>query len=249
MCGRFAQYTGLEAIQDAFGIDVVTCGQEPDYNTAPSQEILAMIEHEGKRRLGLLEWGLLPFWAKDPSEARRPINARSETAHQKPTFRQPFRSRRCLIPADGFYEWQKTSDGSKQPFFIQLPSKAPFAFAGLWDIWKGTTPNPSPPGSEHLGPEKQVRSCAILTTASVGPIRKIHDRMPVILTPEAYDGWLDPDFQETNGVRKMLQESMIRDFVAHPVSRRVNFAKNKGADLIRPVSTELPDPFEKEPTT
>jgi len=241
MCGRFAQYTALERLQEIFGIDTVTCGQIPDYNTAPSQEVLAVIEHEGERRLGVLSWGLIPFWSKNPSEARRPINARSETAHEKPTFRHAFQGQRCLILADGFYEWQKTADGPKQPFFIQIPSRGPFAFAGLWDIWKDTS-NGNPPSAEQSHTENRIRSCTILTTASAGPLRKIHDRMPVVLKPHIHDAWLDPDFQDVEGVKQIMQENRVADFVAHPVSRRVNSVKNQGEDLIKPIPPGTPSP-------
>lgn len=227
MCGRFAQYTGLETLEKTFDIDVVACDPAPDYNIAPSREILTIIEHEGKRRLGKLEWGLLPFWAKSPSKARRPINARTETAHEKPTFRKGFRSRRCLIPADGFYEWRKTADGAKQPFFIQPSSISPFAFAGIWDVWKGSGNSENP-----------IYSCAILTTASAGALGKIHDRMPVILNPDSHSPWLDPTLEDVEGLRKILAEGVVKDFSIYPVSRKVNSVKNNGEDLIQRVSSE-----------
>ncbi len=224
MCGRFAQYSNSETLQKHFSIDKITCEVIPNYNVAPTREIPAIIEHDRERRLGTLRWGLVPFWAKDLSGASRLINARAESAHGKPSFRHAFKRRRCLIPADGFYEWQKQEEGRKQPFFITLPSKAPFAFAGLWESWK----NPEDEGERY-------DSCTILTTDAGEAVRHIHNRMPVILKPEDHAFWLDPDNADVEGLRKVVLKEAVQDLAGYPVSRRVNSVKNNEPGLIEVV--------------
>lgn len=226
MCGRFVQQTPLETLVDRFAIDVVTCEAAPRYNVAPTQEVLAIVAHAGQRRLGRLRWGLVPGWATDTAGAGRRINARVETAHEKPSFRAPFRRRRCLIPADGFYEWRNRANGPKQPFYIHRPDGEPFAMAGLWDIWRDG--------------ETDYRSCTILTRASEGPVAGLHDRMPVILAEEAHDRWLDPGFQEVDSLRQLLREAAVIDLACHPVSTRVNNPAHDGPDLPAPVEPKPP---------
>ena len=164
---------------------------QPNYNVAPTQEVPAVVAGNGggERRLEMLRWGLIPSWADDPGIGARMINARSETVAEKPSFRPAFKERRCLIPADGFYEWQKTN-GGKQPHYIRMKNGRPFAFAGLWESWKGD-------GNE-------IRSCTILTTNPNDIAGEIHNRMPVILPPEGYEVWLDPDVRETDQLLSLL---------------------------------------------
>lgn len=227
MCGRFVQQSTLETLVDHFAIDVVTCEVAPRFNVAPTQEVLAIVAHEGKRRLGKLRWGLVPHWAKDASGGGRLINARSETAHEKPSFRTAFRRRRCLIPADGFYEWRKRGHGPKQPFFIHRPDREPFAMAGLWEIWRDG--------------ENACRSFTILTRTAEGPAAEIHDRMPVILAADAHDRWLDPDLQEPEPLRALLGERYVADLAYHPVSPRVNKPAHDAPDCMEPVNAEPPE--------
>ncbi|MFP4418956.1 MAG: SOS response-associated peptidase [Desulfococcaceae bacterium] len=224
MCGRFVQQSTLETLVDHFAIDVVTCEVEPRYNVAPTQEVLAIVAHEGKRRLGKLRWGLVPHWAEEASAAGRLINARSETAHEKPSFRTAFRRHRCLIPADGFYEWKKAGYGPKQPFFIHRPDREPFAMAGLWDIWREG--------------ENDYRSCTVLTRPAEGPTAELHDRMPVILDGESHDGWLDPEAQAVDALRRLLAEKAVTDLDFYPVSPRMNKPSHDAPDCVEPVNAD-----------
>lgn len=219
MCGRFAQFTVLENLQSRFPVDTVACELTPSYNVAPSQEILSIIRRK-ENLLLKLHWGIVPFWVKDFSKAGKSINARVETAAQKPSFKAAFRYRRCLILADGFYEWKKTGS-RKQPWFLTLPGKEPFAFAGLWDAWTGED------GSVY-------DSCTILTTAASGSIRDIHHRMPIILNPDAFHEWLNPDNQDTSKLETLLSEQTVREFKAYPVSTYVNSPKNNDPKCIKP---------------
>ena len=219
MCGRFAQFTVLENLHSRFPIDTVACEITPSYNVAPSQEILSIIRRK-ENLLLKLRWGIVPFWVKDFSKASKPINARVETAAQKPSFKTAFRYRRCLILADGFYEWKKTGS-RKQPWFLTLPKKEPFAFAGLWDAWTGED------GSVY-------DSCTILTTAASDSIRDIHHRMPIILNPDAFHEWLNPDNQDTSKLETLLREHTVQEFISHPVSTFVNSPKNNEPECIKP---------------
>jgi len=179
MCGRFTLTTDPETLAAHFALAALPLGLLPRYNIAPGQEVVAVREVEGYgRRLDPLHWGLVPSWAETPAIGHRLINARAEGAAERPAFRAAFRHRRCLIAADGFYEWQAGQDG-KQPYWIGLPERQPLAFAGLWEHWQ------APDGS-------LLESCTILTTAANAALRPIHERMPVILPPAAYAGWLDP---------------------------------------------------------
>ena len=220
MCGRFAQFSALETLREYFPIDRVSCDVTPSYNIAPTQEILAIIRKKDAQ-LVKLRWGLVPFWAKNLSGASRLINARLETVRTKPSFRHAFKRSRCLIIADGFFEWQKTGT-QKQPWFLALPSKQPFAFAGLWDIWKDTN------GSEYA-------SCTIITTAASDAIQQIHHRMPVIVPPELYKNWLNPENQDTEGLEAHLRNRHIKDFSSHTVSKYVNSPRNNELKCIEPL--------------
>ena len=219
MCGRFAQFTVLENLQSRFPIGTVACEITLSYNVAPSQEILSIIRRK-ENMLLKLHWGIVPFWVKDIKKAAKPINARVETAAEKPSFKAAFKYRRCLILADGFYEWKKI-DSRKQPWFLTLPEKEPFAFAGLWDVWTGED------GSAY-------HSCTILTTAASDSIREIHHRMPIILHPDAFYEWLNPNNQDTSKLEMLLREQTVQEFIAYPVSTYVNSPKNNDPKCIRP---------------
>jgi putative SOS response-associated peptidase YedK len=224
MCGRFVQFSSLRTLESHFPIDSIAGDVIDSYNVAPTQEVLAII-HQNGRRLEKLRWGLVPSWAKDLTGASRLINARAETVAQKPSFRAAFKRRRCLIMADGFYEWQGQK-GRKQPYFIALPSKRPFAFGGLWETWK----------SKDASAEDPVyKSCTILTTAASESIQDIHHRMPVILQPEAYDDWLDPEIHDADRLAVVLQNDLVRKVHYYPVSKMVNRVQNNSAENIKPI--------------
>jgi putative SOS response-associated peptidase YedK len=227
MCGRFVGFRSLSELKAYFPIDEALCEVSANYNVAPSQQILAIVRHDGKHLLKPFHWGLVPFWAKDTAIGQRLINARSETAAEKPSFRNAFKKRRCLILADGFYEWKRVS-GKKHPLFITLPDERPFAFAGLWETWR----DPHAPGTVYL-------SCAILTRASTGIMKTIHHRMPVILHPEAYPAWLEPTLHELAPLKDLLAEKSITDLAYRPVSRQVNPVGNNSPANIIPIQTEF----------
>lgn len=221
MCGRFTLFTDYALLLDRFNIGEAAVGEdeyEPNYNIAPSQPILAIINDGKQNRLGTLRWGLIPGWAKDEKIGYKMINARAETAAEKPSFRTAFRKRRCLIPADSFYEWKRNGD-VKTPMRIRLASGEPFAFAGLWESWK------SPEG-------KTVHSCTILTTEPNELMADIHDRMPVILPKSAEAKWLDPDLQDAEELQAFLVPYTAAPLEAHEVSPLVNSPRNNGPELI-----------------
>jgi putative SOS response-associated peptidase YedK len=206
MCGRFTLSAPSEEIGDLFGVEI-GAALAPRYNIAPTQPVVAVRVEGGRRRLVRLRWGLIPAWADDPAIGNRMINARAETAAEKPSFRQAFRSRRCLVAADGFFEWQKRA-GKKQPFHIHLRDRGPFAIAGLWERWsKGSEP---------------VESCTLLTTSANALVSPIHDRMPVILAPADFDTWLDPALTDVERVQALLRPHDAGAMAATPVGTLVN---------------------------
>lgn len=206
-----------------FPIDVANVEVSPSYNIAPTQEILAIVRHDDRNHLEKLHWGLVPFWAKDTSSASRMINARSETVATKPSFRMAFKWRRCLILADGFYEW-KGEKSNRQPMFLTLPDGRPFAFAGLWEAWDNRGKEPT-----------AYRSCSILTREASGSVRPIHNRMPVIVKPEAYDAWLSRDSQDVRLLQDIIQNQVYAKLNSVPVSRQVNSAKVDRPGNLRPL--------------
>jgi putative SOS response-associated peptidase YedK len=228
MCGRFVQYSPLQTIQQIFNIGTVLFEVIPNYNVAPTHQILSIIKHNNKNRLEKLHWGLVPFWAKDISIASRMINARAETVAEKPSFRNAFRKRRCLIPADGFYEW-KGEKGHKQPYYVSIPSGESFAFAGLWETWIDK-------GSDE---ESVYKSCTIITSEASGSISSIHHRMPAILDPEFHEKWLNPDIQDPKELEIILQDGLIHDMKYYPVSKFVNSVKNNDPNCIKPIDENL----------
>jgi len=228
MCGRFVQYSPLQIVQQIFNIGTVSSEVIPNYNVAPTQKILTIIKHDNKNTLEKLHWGLVPFWAKDISIGSRMINARAETVSQKPSFRNAFRKRRCLIPADGFYEW-KGEKGNKQPYYVSNPSGEPFAFAGLWESWT----------DKESDEESVYKSCTIITTAASESIREIHHRMPVILDPKFHEKWLNTDIQVPKELQVIINDGIIHDMKYYPVSKLVNSVKNNDPNCIKPVDENL----------
>jgi putative SOS response-associated peptidase YedK len=196
---------------------------EPRYNIAPTQPVAAVRfdSEAGERELEMLRWGLIPFWAKDPAIGNRMINARSETVAEKPAFRAAFRKRRCLVPADGFYEWQKVGAG-KQPHHIHRPDGGPFGIAGLWERWES-------------GDGDVIESCTLITTEASDSLRPIHNRMPVILNRDDFGRWLDPDTPDTSNLLALLKPVPDEELVATAVSKAVNSPGNQGPELIEPL--------------
>ena len=222
MCGRYKLSRRKQVVEEYFDIT----GEDdwsPRYNIAPTQPIPVIRQHpkEPVRELSLIRWGLIPSWAKDTSGAAQMINARSETAATKPAFRDALKSRRCLIPADGFYEWLR--DGKiKQPFCFEVNDGELFAFAGLWDRWK------DPSG-------KAVETCSILTTTPNAVTAAVHDRMPVILDPDGYDLWLDPGMRDVTAASELLKPCEARLMRCYPVSTRINHVANDDERCFAPV--------------
>jgi putative SOS response-associated peptidase YedK len=221
MCGRFTLTVTPEQLQQAIPGLKIAAEMAPRYNIAPSQPV-AVVPNDGLLKLDYYVWGLIPSWAKDPAIGNRMINARGETLAEKPSFRAAFRRRRCLIPADGFYEWQQTPGRTtKTPFYIRMKTGEPFAFAGLWESWN------APDGS-------QVLSCAIITTTPNTLVAAIHNRMPVILPREAYERWLEPGEQDPAQLQPLIRPYPEEAMLAYPVSTLVNHPENDVAACIQP---------------
>jgi putative SOS response-associated peptidase YedK len=223
MCGRFTLASSGEAIATLFDLSEVPA-VAPRYNIAPTQPVAAVraSHQDGGRELTYLLWGLIPPWAQDPAIGSRMINARAETAAEKPSFRGALKYRRCLVPADSFYEWRKL-DGRKQPVRIHLKSGEPFAIAGLWERWS------SPDGSE-------IESCTLLTTEPNELLEVVHNRMPVIVAPADFDLWLDEKVQRAEEIRHLLRPFPAGAMAFHPVSAYVNSPANEGPDCIAPLT-------------
>lgn len=222
MCGRFAFYSPAEAAAALFGVDNAPA-VEPRYNIAPTQYIAAIRQEENaSRELVMLRWGLVPFWAKDPSIGNRMINARAETVAEKPSFRNAYRKRRCLVLADGFYEWRRSAD-QKTPFFISRRDGEPLAFAGLWESWQDKESGDA------------LQTATLMTTEANPYMQQLHHRMPVFIGPADADRWLACD----TGV---LQDAIANPpaLRAWPVAKTVNNARNEGAQLLEPDGEELP---------
>ncbi|MBC8123857.1 MAG: SOS response-associated peptidase [Gemmatimonadaceae bacterium] len=218
MCGRFSLVAEVEELAEAFSVSEQLDEPEARFNIAPSQALLAVVAGP-ERRFVRLRWGLIPSWAKDPSMGTRLINARAETVAEKPSFRSAFKARRCLIPATGFYEWQRREASKKQPYYLRLQDMRPFAFAGLWERW--------------TGPEGEViDSCTILTTSANTLMKPIHDRMPVILEPRDYELWLDPDTRSPDRLIPLLKPYPPDQMSAHQVSPLVNSPANDSPECI-----------------
>jgi putative SOS response-associated peptidase YedK len=234
MCGRYVSATPPDQIAAYFGAEAPEALLDPSYNVAPTNDVYAVLSDGSTRHVDAFHWGLVPLWAKDPKIGSKMINARSETLAEKNAYKSAFKRRRCLIPADGFYEWKKDPDAppkaKKQPYFIHRPDGEPYAFAGLWEVWKGPNKDQEP-----------MRSCTIITTSPNEPMAEIHDRMPVILPPSAWDTWLDRDVDDLELLGKLLVPSAPQIITMHPVSIEVNNVRNDGEQLIE----EAP-PLEQE---
>lgn len=235
MCGRFTLRTPVEEIAEIFGVeDVGGLDLPPRYNIAPTQPVAVVRRsgEDGRRKLALLRWGLLPGWVKDPADWPTLINARAETLHRRPAFEDALRFRRCLVPADGFFEW-KREGGGKQPYYVRAADGAPLAFAGLWERWTGEDGEP-------------VESCTIVTTGANELVRPLHDRMPLILGPDARERWLDPELRRRRELEPLLRSSPAEGLVAYPVSREVNRPEVDDPACIEPLGSEAPEPAAEE---
>jgi putative SOS response-associated peptidase YedK len=226
MCGRFTLFSSPREIQQFFGTLPPSFEIQPNYNVAPTQEIPVIIQYEGSRHLKKHHWGLVPFWAKDASIGSRMINARVETITVKPAFRAAIKQHRCLIPANGFYEWLGLA-GNKQPYYFCLPSNEPLAFAGLWEIWedKNTVAEPSP-----------YKSCTIITTEASDSVKDIHNRMPLILKPEVYTKWLDLENKDPGRIEEVLKNCCVKELMRYPVSKLVNHVGNNSKECMEPLT-------------
>jgi putative SOS response-associated peptidase YedK len=226
MCGRYTLHASPREIARRFDVEPGSLldGAPPRYNIAPTQEVPAVgPSSDGGRGLALFRWGLVPHWADDPSELPPLINARSETVHRKPAFREAFARRRCLLPADGFYEWRREGE-VKQPYHLRMPGGDLFAFAGIWDRW-----SPKGDGGET------IESCAILTTDAAPGIADLHERMPVILRREDYGRWLDRSARERGQLQDLLESPSETPLEYYPVSRRVNRPAHDDPSCIEPL--------------
>ena len=225
MCGRFVQAEDARHYAEYFQVDVVKAEDlAPSYNVAPTDRVYAVAGFEDQRMLGTFKWGLLPWWAKDRKMAARNINARMETVAERPAFRDSFQHHRCLVPADGFYEWQPRPKG-KLPHYIYAANRKPLAFAGLWASWRDPDT------------EERLHTCTIVTGEPDDLVRPIHSRMPVALTPDSWDRWLDRDNQDSEDLMKLLREAVRPRLAEHPVSTLVNKVANNVPELIVPLET------------
>lgn len=225
MCGRFTLAWDIQHLMERFDLLYTgTADIVPRYNIAPSQNVLAVVNDGQNNRAGWLKWGLIPSWSRDPSAGSGIINAREETVTQKPSFRQAFYRRRCLIPADGFFEWKKDGE-RKRPFRIRLRDGQPFAMAGLWERWKGKN-------------GETIVSCTILTTRANALMEPIHHRMPVILDPRDEGRWLDRSVTSQAVLQPMLTAYDSRKMEAYEVSSQVNSPKNDTPACIRSLTEE-----------
>jgi putative SOS response-associated peptidase YedK len=222
MCGRFVLFSSLDELVQRFALDQVDLEPPPNYNIAPTQAVAAVVQVDGTRALRQMRWGLIPFWAKDPAIGSRMINARAETVHEKSSFKRPFNQQRCLVVADGFYEWKKTDTG-KIPMFVRLKSQQPFAFAGLYDHWTDSAGD-------------TITSCTIITTEPNDLLRPIHNRMPVIMGRDEESLWLDPTQHAGPQLSALLKPYPPQEMAAFPVSRMVNSVQNNGPECIEAIN-------------
>jgi len=225
MCGRFTSVTTSSELADYFDADSELSDEEPNFNVAPTSDIRVVHEDEnGQRRLDFMFWGLVPSWAESPASASRMINARSETAASKPSFRSAFRRRRCIIPVDGFFEWVSHPDRKKkQPVYISSKDSRPLAFAGIWETWQS---------SANSSDVESLTSCAILTGPPNELILPLHDRMPMILGRDRWADWLDRSSEDVERLQAMLEPAPEDWLQWWPVSLRVNSVRNNDESLI-----------------
>ena len=233
MCGRYVSVSSPTILAERFKVEQVRINEaEQNFNVTPRAEVPVVAESQGERVLDLVRWGLVPSWAKDLKIGDRQINARAEKVATSNAYKRAFAKRRCIIPADGFYEWQVVAGKKqKQPWFIRRRDGEPLAFAGLWEIWH----DPNDPDQEHA---PRVRTCVIITTDANDALRPIHDRMPVVLPESAWDEWLDRDNQDTAPLQRLLVPAPPQEFEAWPVPLLVNKPANNGPELVEPVTEQ-----------
>jgi putative SOS response-associated peptidase YedK len=254
MCGRYASARKRIELLEEFSVerDKVAEPLAPDYNVAPTKPVYAVLNrpHRGdpdngdggdvgnrdrgrsERQMRVLRWGLVPFWAKDTKIGSRLINARAETLAEKPAFRRAFAQRRCLLPADGYYEWQQVPGAAKQPFFITRADGRSLAFAGLYELWR----DPAVPDED---PDAMLWTATIITTTAQDDLGAIHDRMPMIIDPSSWADWLDPVNSDTTDLRTLLTPAAVSGLTTYPVSTAVNSVRNNGPRLIEPTDPGL----------
>ncbi len=236
MCGRFTQQRPSAELAALFDAQDLANSEGGRFNLAPQQDGLVVVNRADRgRAIVPYRWGLVPSWAKDTKIGNRLINARAESVATTPAFRASFQKRRCLVPADAFYEWQKLSPTFRQPNLIRRADGEPMAFAGLWSPWR----DPDDPDAEVL------RTFTIVTTDANATLAPLHDRMPVVLPASAWDAWLDPAASDPEALMRLLVPAPDDLLIRYPVSRRVNNTRNEGADLIEPLGPDGPDPEER----
>ncbi|MCW2846425.1 MAG: response-associated peptidase [Marmoricola sp.] len=255
MCGRYASSRQPEDLVEEFEIRSHDLPHlEPDFNVAPTKEVYAVVERPPsgeqesapERQLRVLTWGLVPFWAKDASVGSRMINARMETVAEKPAYRRAFEKRRAILPADGYFEWyateQLTKAGKphKQPYFIRPADGGVLAMAGLYEIWRDPT-------KDEEDPTRFRWTCTVLTTSAEDSLGHIHDRMPLMLSPDRYDAWLDPRRHDQDDLLALLEPAAPGRLEAFPVSTLVSNVKNNGPELLEPLPVEHVPPEELPP--
>ncbi len=224
MCGRFTLTSTPELLARRFGLGEAPAGLVPRFNIAPSQDVATIRAREnGTRVLEMRRWGLVPSWARDPKIGNRMINARSETVSEKPAFREAYRSQRCLVPADGFYEWA-AGKSPRQPYHIGLADGGPFAIAALWERWSHGDTDP-------------IDSCTLLTTRANARLTAVHDRMPVILDPADHALWLDPSVRGGEPLHALLRPLADDRIAIQPVSRHVNDPRHDDPECVAPAAT------------
>ena len=241
MCGRFVSSSNPEQIAAYFGAEPADTELQPNFNVAPTNDIYAVVTGaDGRRRLEVFHWGLVPVWAKDMKIGAKMINARCETVMTKPAFKPIFAAKRCIVPMDGFYEWKAGVEGgpvtakgkpAKQPYFVHRLDGEPLAVAGLWSPWRDKTAGPDAPW---------LHSCTVITTEANATMESIHDRMPVILPASAWEAWLDPANNDVDALARLLQPAPDTLLTMHPVSTDVNRVANKGAELIEAIDPDAP---------
>jgi putative SOS response-associated peptidase YedK len=231
MCGRYVSATPPDQIAAYFDTEAPEVLLDRSYNVAPTQDVYAVLADGGVRHLDAFHWGLVPSWAKDPKIGSRMINARAESLADKGAFKAAFMRRRCIVPADGFYEWRKDlnapAKAKKQPFFVHRPDGQPYAFAGLWEVWRGPDKDQEP-----------LRSLTIITTEANGPMGEVHDRMPVLLDEASWDTWLDRANEDLELLGRLLVPAPASLIAMHPISTEVNSVRNDGPQLIDPVDPD-----------
>ena len=251
MCGRYAASRNPDDLVEEFEIDRIEVPKllEPDFNVAPTKDVYAVLTRHSRempdeappaRQLRVVRWGLVPPWAKDPSIGSRFINARMETVAEKPAFRKAFAKRRCLLPADGYYEWYaspgappvpKGKGSTKQPFYIHPKDGGVLAMAGIYEFWRAADADPADPSA-------WLWSCAVLTTVAEDSVGRIHDRMPMFVEPERYSEWLDPEVTDMEQLEALLVPATPGRLDAYPVSTAVNNHRNNGPELVEPLAAE-----------